>query len=80
MTTLIEARAALSNAKSNEVNIICFPNGNWHIEIAPCQVQTAGRKSKWAKFADEMHSPLRGQSEQVNALIKQFRNEFFRKT
>jgi len=81
MITLLEAQVALQNAKPNEVKILRFPNGNWQIEIKPHQDQIPIQKSepsKWSKFADEMHqkSPLRGKSEQVNALIKQFRHEF----
>lgn len=70
--TLLEAQTALQHAKPNEVTIIHAENGHWHIEIKPNHTQ-----SKWSQFANEIQqkSPLRGQSEQVNALIKQFRRE-----
>jgi hypothetical protein len=72
MTTLLEAQTALQHAKPNEVTVVHATNGDWHIEIKPNHTQ-----NKWAKFANEIQqkSPLRGQSEQVNALIKQFRRE-----
>ncbi len=79
-TTLLEARVALQKAKPDEVKITPLPNGNLQIEIVAPQhhAQKTITESKWAKFADEMHrkSPLRGKSEQVNTLIKQFRNKF----
>lgn len=45
-----------------------------HARMMPSQ-KAAG---KWTQFADEMHaeSPLKGRSEQLNSLIRAFRNEF----
>lgn len=48
-----------------------------HIQVV-LHTSTAHSKSRWARFADELHaeSPLHGRSEHVIAQARQFRDHF----
>jgi hypothetical protein len=78
--TLQDARISLQNAMPEDVKITLLPNGNLQIEVPHYGNNgqtTPGNENRWVKFADEMQrtSPLCGKSEQVVALIREFRNE-----
>ena len=78
-TSLETARAALNRALPDEIRdikIVKRPDGILHIEVALREHRQD--EHQWARFAETMHeeSPLRGESEEINARGQAFRAGF----
>ena len=78
-TSLKTARAALNRALPDEIRdikIVKRPDGILHIEVALREHRQD--EHQWARFAEAMHeeSPLRGESEEINARGQAFRAGF----
>ena len=78
MATKKEALEVLKRVTSDDtVEVMHLEDGVTVIKVIP-QKEKAEEQNKWVHFADDMHeeSPLKGQSELVNARIREFRGDF----
>lgn len=78
-TNIEEALNTLKGAENNQVELDHLEDGSIMIRITP-QKKTEGKakEGKWAQFAEKMHeeSPLKGRSEKLKSLIRDFKNDF----